>query len=63
MIDNYELNTLKMQDQIEELSWSLSHDWQNLEIHDVEEKIFHKLLEIGKNALSAFVENKGTGAA
>jgi len=61
MINDHERNILKMQDQIEELSRLLLNDWQTLEIHTVEEKIFRVLLKIGNNALAAYVEKKGTG--
>lgn len=61
MINNYEQNLMEMQEQIKELSSLLLHDWQKLEIHTVEEKILRTLLEIGKNALSAYVNKKGTG--
>jgi len=61
MINDHERNILKMQDQIEELSRLLLNDWQDLEIHTVEEKIFRVLLRIGNNALEAYVEKKGTG--
>ena len=37
------------------------NDWQALEVHTVEEKIFRALLRIGNNALAAHVEKKGTG--
>jgi tetratricopeptide (TPR) repeat protein len=61
MINDHERNILKMQDQIEELSRLLLNDWQALEVHTVEEKIFRALLRIGNNALAAYVEKKGTG--
>ena len=58
MINNHERNILKMQDQIEELSRLLLDDWQELEIHTVEEKIFRALLRIGNEALATYVEKK-----
>ena len=61
MISDHERNILKMQDQIAELSQLLLKDWQALELHSVEEKIFRALLKIGNTALAAFVEKKGTG--
>lgn len=61
MINDHERNILKMQDQIEELSRLLLSDWQTLELHRVEEEIFRTLLRVGRNALAAFVEKKGTG--
>ena len=61
MISDHEINILKMQDQIEELSRFLLNDWQALELHEVEEEIFRSLLKVGNNALAAFVEKKGTG--
>jgi len=53
MLNDYEQNIMEMQDQIKELSLLLLNDWQNLEIHDVEEKVFRLLLTVGKRALSA----------
>jgi len=61
MLNDHERNILKMQAQIAELSQLLLNEWQALEIHTVEEKIFRALLKIGKNALAAFIEKKGTG--
>jgi len=61
MINNYEQKYLEMQEQIKELSYLLVNDWENLEIHKVEENIFRKLLEVGRRALEAYVANKGTG--
>jgi hypothetical protein len=61
MLNDYERNIMEMQDKINELSLLLLNDWQNLEIHDVEERIFRMLLKVGEKALSAFVEKKGTG--
>ena len=61
MINDHERNILKMQDQIAELSQLLLNDWQAIELHSVEEKIFRALLKIGNTALAAFVEKKGTG--
>ncbi len=40
MINDHERNILKMQDQIAGLSQLLLNDWQALELHSVEEKIF-----------------------
>ena len=61
MINDHERNILKMQDQIEEMSRLLFSDWQELELHAVEEEVFRTLLRVGNNALAAFVEKKGTG--
>jgi hypothetical protein len=61
MINNYERKIVEMQDQIEVLSQFVTGDWQHYEIHDVEEKIFRALLKVGKSALEAYVEKKGTG--
>jgi hypothetical protein len=61
MINNYERKVIEMQDQIKILSQLIIGDWQNCEIHDVEEKIFRALLKVGKNALEAYTEKKGTG--
>ncbi len=58
MINDHERNTLKMQDQIEKLSRLLLDDWQELEIHTVEYKIFRALLRIGNKALATYVEKK-----
>jgi len=61
MIYNNERNILEMQEQMNELSQLLLEDWQNLEIHILEEKLFRFLLKIGKTALTAYVEKKGSG--
>ena len=61
MINDYERKIVEMQDQIEVLSQFVTGDWQHYEIHDVEEKIFRALLKVGKSALEAYVEKKGTG--
>ena len=61
MINNYERKIVEMQDQINVLSHFVTGDWQHFEIHDVEEKIFRALLKVGKSALEAYVEKKGTG--
>ena len=50
-----------MQDQIKKLSELIISDFQEYEIHKVEEKIFRAVLEIGKKALEAYVGKKGTG--
>jgi len=61
MLNDHERNILKMQDQIADLSQLLLNEWQAMEIHTVEEKIFRALLKIGNTALAAFIEKKGTG--
>jgi len=61
MINNYERKITIMQDQIKKLSELIISDFQEYEIHKVEEKIFRTVLEIGKKALEAYVDKKGTG--
>ncbi len=62
MINDYEQKIIEMQEQIKNLSQFLLNDWQALEIHQVEENIFRKVMEIGKYALETYVVKKGTGA-
>lgn len=61
MISNYEMKALEMQKQTDFLSKLVCNEWQDFELHEVEEKIFRKVLEIGHNALELFVSKKGTG--
>ena len=61
MINNHERKILEMQDQLNQLSQFIVNDWQDLELHTIEEKIFRCLMKIGNTALKTFVEKKGTG--
>ena len=45
MINQYEQKILEMQGQFEHLSQAAIGDWQDCEIHKVEEKIFRAVLE------------------
>lgn len=61
MISNYEMKALEMQKQTDLLSRLVCNEWQDVELHEVEEKIFRKALEIGRNALELYVSKKGSG--
>lgn len=61
MINNNERNILEMQEQLAQLSQLITDDWQDLDLHTTEERIFRYLMKIGNTALKTFVEKKGTG--
>lgn len=61
MVNQYEQKILEMQGQFEQLSQAAISDWQDFEIHQVEEKIFRAVLEMGKKTLEAYIAAKGTG--
>lgn len=61
MVNNYEQNILEMQGQFEKIADAIINEWQDLEIHQVEEKIFRAVLKVGKKALESFISSKGTG--
>jgi len=60
-MDNYEASLTKMQEQFSILQKLICGEWQGLQIHQAEENLFRHLLEIGRTALIAYAEKKGTG--
>lgn len=61
MISNYEEKLLKTQEEFKTLVDLVSHGWQGLEIHKVEENIFRRLLDIGLHLLELHITKSGTG--
>jgi len=61
MINNYEEKLLKTQEEFNKLLKLITHDWQELEIHKVEENLFKRLLTLGRNLLELHLTQKGTG--
>jgi len=56
------MKSIKLQEQFDFfLNKITSEDWQNMELHKVEEQIFRQALEIGRKGLELFLAKKGTG--
>ena len=61
MISNYEEKLLNTQEEFKTLIDLVSHGWQYLEIHKVEENLFRKLMGIGLQLLELHITKRGTG--
>jgi hypothetical protein len=61
MINNYEEKLLKNQQEFDNLVKLVTEDWQELEIHHVEESLFKKLLTLGHDLLELHLAKRGTG--
>jgi hypothetical protein len=60
-MDNTEQKNEIMQAIFEDLLKFINKDYQDMDLHQVEENIFRQLLKLGKSALEQFIEIKGTG--
>ena len=61
MLNNYEEKLLKNQEEFNNLVNLVTDDWQNLEIHNVEENLFRKLLMLGHDLLELHLAKRGSG--
>jgi len=61
MLNNYEEKLLKNQGNFDHLVKLVTDDWQNLELHHVEENLFKKLLMIGHDLLELHLAKRGSG--
>jgi hypothetical protein len=61
MINNYEEKLLKNQQEFETLVKLVTEDWQELEIHKVEENLFKRVLKLGHDLLELHLTKRGSG--
>jgi len=61
MINNYEEKLLKNQQEFDTLVKLITEDWQELEIHKVEENLFKRLLKLGRDLLELHLAKRGSG--
>lgn len=61
MLNNYEEKIPKLQEEFTKIINFVTNDYQNLEIHMTEEKIFRELLKLGQGLLNLYIAKQGTG--